>query len=186
MTLTSFYLTQNLRDKLVDLACRDQDGKIEPWADQCKIPENDPTKGNDLSSSARLLTVQNCLVRIHFGGGGLYSSMRDYLKLLRHLLQLHGRSLLILFSGLSNRLYQAGQDVPNPLLRPETVKMVFTPSLNEKGAKSLSEYVQIPNTQYTSAAGISQADRPNRRKKGSIWCSLFLFTFCDASCSMYL
>lgn len=78
-----------------------------------------------------------------------------------------------LFSGLSNRLYQAGQDIPNPLLRPETVKMVFTPALNEKGAKSLSEYVQTPNTQYTSAAGISQADRTNRRKKGSIWCSSF-------------
>ena len=30
-------------------------------------------------------------VRVFFGGGGLYSSMRDYLKLLRHLMQIHGK-----------------------------------------------------------------------------------------------
>jgi len=42
---TSYYLTPDLRQKLVGLNFRDAEGKINLWNDQLKIIEQDPSKG---------------------------------------------------------------------------------------------------------------------------------------------
>ncbi|KAF8909682.1 beta-lactamase [Gymnopilus junonius] len=130
---TSFYLTPNLRERLVDLACRAKDGSLSPWAGQLKIIEQDPAR-----------------VQLHLGGVGLYGSVRDYLKLLRHLMQLK---------------------VENPILRRETVAEMFVPALPEAGEKAISAFLAAPNwgpgAQWGTATGLTTQDWPNRRKKGS-------------------
>ena len=40
----SFYLTPDLRQKLVNLTFREEDRKLSPWADQVKIIERDEKK----------------------------------------------------------------------------------------------------------------------------------------------
>ena len=42
---TSFFLTEDLRERAVDLAYRDAKGTLHPWANQGEIVEQDPTKG---------------------------------------------------------------------------------------------------------------------------------------------
>jgi len=43
---TSYYLTSDLRQKLVGLNFRDAAGKVNLWDDQLKIIEQDPSKGD--------------------------------------------------------------------------------------------------------------------------------------------
>jgi hypothetical protein len=93
---SSFYLTPELKRRLVNLTFRDSDGGLNPWANQLKIIEQDPSKGvpihaTILCSSGVLLTASYPSVRLHLGGVGMYSSMRDYLKILRHLMQINGK-----------------------------------------------------------------------------------------------
>jgi len=132
---TSFFLTPDLKERAVDLAYRDAKGTLHPWANQLDIIEQDHTK-----------------VRVLLGGIGLYSSMRDYLKLLRHLLQIN-----------------AGREVPNAILKAETLHSIFVPALPEKGIKSLSEFITIEGTSWSTALAVSTADSPGRRRNGSVW-----------------
>ncbi|KDR77244.1 hypothetical protein GALMADRAFT_246540 [Galerina marginata CBS 339.88] len=132
---TSFYLTPELRQSLVDLAFREKDGSLSHWANQVNIIEQDPAK-----------------VRLHLGGIGMYSSMRDYLKLLRHLMQIN-----------------AGRSVKNAILKQETVRQIFIPTLPEAGSKSLSDFNMVPGTQWGTALAIATQDWPRRRKKGSVF-----------------
>jgi len=130
---TSFFLTPDLREKAVNLAFRDANGILHPWANQIEIIEQDPTK-----------------VRVLLGNIGLYSSMRDYLKLLRHLMQIN-----------------AGRHVPNAILRAETVHDIFVPALPEKGVKSLSEFIGNEGTSWTTALAVVTTDMAGLRRKGS-------------------
>ena len=41
----SFFLTPDLRERAVNLAYRDENGTLHPWANQIEIIEQDPTKG---------------------------------------------------------------------------------------------------------------------------------------------
>ncbi|KAF8893000.1 beta-lactamase/transpeptidase-like protein [Infundibulicybe gibba] len=76
MTSTSFYLTKDLKDRLVPLYFREPDGKLVKNT-QTPVMDADPSK-----------------VHVHLGGVGLHSSGRDYIKLLQHLLQIHaGRAV---------------------------------------------------------------------------------------------
>jgi len=130
---TSFFLTPDLKERAVDLAYRDANGTLHPWDNQIEIIEQDPTK-----------------VRVLLGAIGLYSSMRDYLKLLRHLMQIH-----------------AGRPVPNAILKAETVHDIFVPALPEKGVKSLSESLKIEGSSWSTALAVVTADFPGLRRKGS-------------------
>ncbi|KAJ3509603.1 hypothetical protein NLJ89_g5134 [Agrocybe chaxingu] len=134
---TSFHLTPDLRQRLVNLAFRDENGNLHPWAEQVPIMEQDERK-----------------VGLHLGGVGLYSSMRDYLKLLRHLMQIN-----------------AGCSVRKPLWKRESVQSIFVPALTEKGSKSLSDFVMAPGTQWGTALAICTEDWPKRRRKGSAFWS---------------
>ena len=42
---TSFFLTPDLKERAVDLAYRDAEGALHPWANQLAIIEQDPAKG---------------------------------------------------------------------------------------------------------------------------------------------
>ncbi|KAF8905737.1 beta-lactamase [Gymnopilus junonius] len=132
---SSFYLTPELEKRLVDLSWREKDGRLSPWSDQLPIIERDPVK-----------------LKLNLGGVGLYSSMRDYLKLLRHLLQIN-----------------VGKPVVNPILTQESVHSIWVPALPEAGEKSIDEFVFLPfphSLQWGTAMAINKEDWPNRRKKG--------------------
>ncbi|KAF8186232.1 beta-lactamase [Pholiota molesta] len=135
MESSSFYLTPALRNRLVSLSISTDDNKLKPWEGEMQLPEQDPEK-----------------VRLHLGGDGMYSSMRDYLKLLRYILQIN-----------------AGRNVATPIFQRETIQQLFVPALTEKGSTSLSDYVMSPGAQWGMAAAIIIEDRPNGRRKGSIW-----------------
>ncbi|KAF5325215.1 hypothetical protein D9619_009738 [Psilocybe cf. subviscida] len=130
---TSFYLTPELKKRMVDLTFRGGDGQYHQWANQVPIIEQDPHK-----------------VKVLLGGVGMYSSMRDYLKILQHLLRI-----------------KVGRRVDNPLLKKETVDQIFEPALTEKGSKSLSEFSMAPGIQWGTALAICTQDWPGRRRKGS-------------------
>jgi DNA-binding protein len=99
--------------------------------------------------------------------------MRDYLKLLRHLMQIHGKlQWMSLFSDIDiNKVtyHTAGRKVTNAILKAETVHDVFVPALPEKGVKSFSEFVMSEASWSTSLA-ICTSDLTGRRRKGSCWC----------------
>ncbi|KAJ3505256.1 hypothetical protein NLJ89_g7511 [Agrocybe chaxingu] len=137
----SFYLTPDLKSKLVDLSYR-RDGKLEPWADQVPVGERDPAKINR-----------------HFGGVTFYMSLNDYLTLLRHLLQIHGK-------------YTSGK-AANPIVSQETVRRLFEPNLNEAGVKSfkaiaaLNPYSPKGGYSWSTALAVHTVNRPGGPKKGS-------------------
>lgn len=93
MESCSFHLTPELKHRLVELAYRNDDGSLVPWSGQISVTEQDPEKGNVSrlpQSGERAFDQIPTSVRLHLGGVGMYSSMRDYLKLLRHILQING------------------------------------------------------------------------------------------------
>ncbi|PPQ97279.1 hypothetical protein CVT26_006672 [Gymnopilus dilepis] len=138
---TSFNLTPELEKRLVGLSWREKDGSLVPFTNQLTIIERDPTK-----------------LKLHLGGIGLYSSMRDYLKLLRHIMQI-------------NEEMKAGRSVPDPILKSETIRSIWVPALNEAGVKSLNDMYILSgfpvSLQWGTAMAINEQDWPQRRKKGS-------------------
>ncbi|PPQ75151.1 hypothetical protein CVT26_012188 [Gymnopilus dilepis] len=139
MNSSSFYLTSGLRERLIDLTYREKGGRLTPWTGQLQIIEQDPAK-----------------VNLPLGGIGLYSSVRDWLTLLRHILQI-----------------QAGKPVEHPIVTRETVQSIFSPALPEAGERSISTLTDLvnwgPNTQWSTAMALTTEDWPNRRKKGSLF-----------------
>ncbi|KIK01016.1 hypothetical protein K443DRAFT_132498 [Laccaria amethystina LaAM-08-1] len=133
MKLTSFYLTPELREVAVPLAFRDANGKLLRFTGQTPLIEQDPSK-----------------VQLHFGGMGLYASLRDYLTLLRHVLQI-----------------QAGRPVLDPILKTDTVNSFFVPTLTEEGAKSAISIMKLPAISHSTALGVTTEDWPGKRRKGS-------------------
>jgi CubicO group peptidase (beta-lactamase class C family) len=130
----SFYLTPDIKANLVDLAYR-RNGNMEAWANQSLLIEQDPTK-----------------VARHMGGVGLYASLKDYLNLLRHLLQIN-----------------AGK-ATNPIVSAETVRSLFEPALNEEGTKSVKAFMSIDpfsppdsSLQWSTAMAVCTSDWPGRR-----------------------
>jgi len=70
----SFYLTPPLKDRLLPLSYRTKSGTVERW-NATPVVDQDPAH-----------------VRVHLGGVGLYASQKDYLAVLRHLLQIKAGS----------------------------------------------------------------------------------------------
>lgn len=91
---STFYRTPEVEAKILKLSFR-RDGKLEPWSGQSEIIEQDPSKGQELLNCQQpdSLTKKILLVSLFLGGVGLYSSLRDYLTFLRHILQLRGTYL---------------------------------------------------------------------------------------------
>jgi len=139
ITSASFYLTPDLKEKAVPLTYREPDGNIVPWASQLPISVQDPEQ-----------------VHLHMSGIGLHCSMKDYLTILRHLLQIH-----------------AGTAV-NPILTSASVRTFFQPTLPPLGVEALSEWlgkVDLGKSgpQWSTALCLNTSDTPGWRRKGSAW-----------------
>jgi CubicO group peptidase (beta-lactamase class C family) len=135
----SFYLQGELKEKLLPIAYRrSADGKLEPFASQpdTRIIAQDPAK-------------VACM-----GGGGLYMSLRSYLTILRHLLQIiEGKAA-------------------NPILKLETVKQLFEPAVPEKALESINvimaESGAPPGMSWSKGAmTVTTQDWKGRKKAGS-------------------
>lgn len=64
----------------------------------------------------------------------------------------------------------AGREVPNAILKSETVHDIFVPALPEKGVKSLSDMVMIEGTSWSTALAVSTTDLASGHRRGSVWC----------------
>ena len=122
-------------------------------------------------------------VKLHIGGAGIYSSMKDYLTLLRHLLQIKGKevSLIPLFFLLYSTFFsKVGKTPPNPIVSAKTVEKLFTPALPLSAIPSLDFFMSglgIPTgNQWSTALALRTQDLPERRKKGSAHCTFILFS----------
>ncbi|KAJ6619485.1 beta-lactamase/transpeptidase-like protein [Mycena sp. CBHHK59/15] len=140
----SFYPTPALKERMQQLAFRNTDGNLERWNDQVPIMTQDPTK-----------------VKVHLGGVGLFSSAKDYLAILRHLLQIKG-----LLTGKAT----------NPILSPTSVDLLFEHSLPLAGATAihamaafLSKNLSMPpgSAQFGRGLLVNTMDVPGKRRKDS-------------------
>ncbi|KAF8893004.1 beta-lactamase/transpeptidase-like protein [Infundibulicybe gibba] len=131
---TSFYLTPDLEARLQSLTFRKPDGALTRFTDQYELMEHDHTK-----------------VRLHLGGIGLFSTRREYLTVLRHLLQI-----------------SAGT-AKNPILSAQSVASLFEPSLPDTGAGSLNKLIPIPGVQWQWSTGlcVNTNDWDGKRGKNS-------------------
>ncbi|KAJ7745677.1 beta-lactamase/transpeptidase-like protein [Mycena metata] len=135
ITSASFYLTPVMKARLLPRAYRNKDGVLERWKGPPPF-EEDPAK-----------------LQMNYGGMGLYASQKDYLTLLRHLLQIKADTLT----------------AATPILSPASVEALFTPTLSAAGAASLSQFLQLPpgSVQYTCGFFVTITDFPGIRKKGT-------------------
>ncbi|KAF5325553.1 hypothetical protein D9619_009687 [Psilocybe cf. subviscida] len=134
----SFYLTPYLEEKLLPLSVRTPEGLLEPWTDQpyVGLMERDPAK-----------------ISCHLGGVGVYMPLRDYLKLLRHILQI-----------------KAGT-ATNPIWSVASIDSIFISVLSDKSASSVNQFTALPypGLSWSTAAAVATKDWEGRRKKGSIF-----------------
>ncbi|KAJ6557251.1 beta-lactamase/transpeptidase-like protein [Mycena vulgaris] len=136
----SFYLTPSLKERLLPLAFRNASGIIERL-DNHSFIDQDPAN-----------------VGVRLGGVGLYSSQKDYLTILRHLLQI-----------------KSGR-VANPILTLASVNKMFEPTLPPDGAVTVAavatvflKYLNLPAgaAQFSRGLLVTTADVPGKRKKNS-------------------
>ncbi|KAF8893002.1 beta-lactamase/transpeptidase-like protein [Infundibulicybe gibba] len=130
---TSFYLTPDLKARLQPLTFREPDGVLVRFTNQYKLMEHDPTK-----------------VRLRFGGGGLFSTRREYLTILRHLLQI-----------------SAGA-AKNPILGAQSVASLFEPNPVDAGA-IIAQIYPDPGAQWQWSTGlcVNTNDCDGKRRKNS-------------------
>ncbi|KAJ7168538.1 beta-lactamase/transpeptidase-like protein [Mycena filopes] len=140
ITSASFYLTPNLKERLLPLSYRLNTGVIERWK-RPSVVEVDPVH-----------------VRVHMGGVGVYASQKDYLAILRHLLQI-----------------QAGI-ATTPILSRASVDSMFASTLPASGAATLSvmarladPYLGLPGrcSQFGRGLCVNTVDVPGKRRAGS-------------------
>ncbi|KAF8649414.1 hypothetical protein AX16_005855 [Volvariella volvacea WC 439] len=132
----SFYLTPDLQSKLVSLVYRNKDQTLTQWNDQFAIIPMDFTQ-----------------VNVHLPGIAFYMSQKEYLKLLRHLLQI-----------------RLGHLPRNAVLSKPSIDRMFEPSVMfEAGVKSLNTWLWGQNYQWTTGLCLNTADVPGKRRKGTVW-----------------
>ncbi|KAJ7204743.1 beta-lactamase [Mycena pura] len=152
ITSLSFYLTPSLRDRLLPLTFRRQDGTLERL---------DAPLGIDLDSAKA----------VHLGDVGLYGSQKDYLALLRHLLQI-----------------KSGRAVEQPILSRTSVDALFTPTLPpvatammDAAVKHLLPHLDIPAgaAQFSPGLLVNTTSLLGKRSAGSGawtgWANTFYF-----------
>ncbi|KAJ7645479.1 beta-lactamase/transpeptidase-like protein [Mycena polygramma] len=134
ITSASFYLTPDLKKRLLPLSVRDSENKLVKWDHQVETVNQDPET-----------------VKVHFGGAGLFMTLKDYLAILRHILQI-----------------QAG-NVTNPIISAASVEALFKPTLEVPAANSLANMIGMPegSAQFSSGLMLNTIDLPGRRKKGT-------------------
>ncbi|KAJ6561999.1 beta-lactamase/transpeptidase-like protein [Mycena capillaripes] len=145
ITSISFYLTPALKNRLLPLSYRKNSGLIERWKGPSKM---DPNAAN---------------VRMHFGGVGLYGSQKDYLMVLRHLLQIKGAPF-----------WPARATAP--ILSRTSVDSIFAPTLPIAAVSAARDFVGLihPHLPIPASAAqfgrglfVNTMDVPERRRSGS-------------------
>ena len=123
-------------------------------------------------------------VKLHLGGVGLYGSMKDYLILLRHLLQIRCKEKTILphlLTPFYSIIFLGGKIPPNSIVSPKTVQEIFTPSLSPSGVASLDLYLSLigipAGNQWGTALAIRTEDYLDGCKKGSAYCKSFTLIY---------
>ncbi|KAF7354275.1 hypothetical protein MVEN_01115600 [Mycena venus] len=161
ITSASFYLTPSLKDRLLPLSYRTKSGDIEPWKGQ-PVVDLDPKN-----------------VRVHFGGVNLYASQKDYLMLLRHLLQIKGafrfvsqilRMLPTEQIHISRQRDRAHPHPPHPLTPCSHLHsrlQVLRQSRNSWRGLTRTSGLPEGGAQFGSGLFVNTVDVPGRRKKGS-------------------
>ncbi|KAJ6557357.1 beta-lactamase/transpeptidase-like protein [Mycena vulgaris] len=134
ITSASFYMTADLKERMLPLCIRDSEDKLAKWIDDPPTINQDPEKTN-----------------VHFGGEGLYSSLKDYLTVLRHLLQI-----------------KAGT-ASNPILSDASVAALFEPTHDTTMSHSLAKMLDMPagSVQFSRGLMLNMVDRPGRSRKGT-------------------
>ncbi|KAG5639770.1 hypothetical protein H0H81_000050 [Sphagnurus paluster] len=86
-------------------------------------------------------------------GVGLFCSMKEYLTILRHLLQVHAGT------------------AAKPILSTASVRKFFEPELPARGVEELKEWLKAPDPsfQWSTAMCLNTSDVPGKRRKGSGW-----------------
>ncbi|KAJ7645480.1 beta-lactamase/transpeptidase-like protein [Mycena polygramma] len=133
ITSASFYLTSDLKERLLPMSFR-SDNKLVRWNHQVEtINENPET------------------TKVHFGGAGLFMSEKDYLAVLRHILQI-----------------KAG-NATNPIISASSVESLFKPTLAGPAPNSLGKMLSMPegSAQFSTGLMVTTVDLPGRRKKGT-------------------
>ncbi|KAJ7288425.1 beta-lactamase [Mycena rebaudengoi] len=137
----SFYPTPEIKERLLPLAFRKPDRTVEPFNDRFIIPPRNPAE-----------------IKVHLGGVGLFGSLKDYLTILRHVLQI-----------------KVGKAV-NPILSTASVEEFFKPSLSEGGVTMLGQMIpylakglDMPAgaQQYSHGLLLNTVDVPGKRRKDS-------------------
>ncbi|KAF7374586.1 hypothetical protein MSAN_00343200 [Mycena sanguinolenta] len=161
LTSTSFYLTPLLKERLLPLSYRSPNGTLERW------------------SGPPVVDLDPATVRVHMGGGGLYGSQKDYLTILRHLLQIQGThptTSCYLHTLIKIPNYLLAGTATNPILSRASVDSMFEPTLPPAGADTLDGAIssfapylgQLPNTaQFGRGVYVNTEDIPGKRRKGS-------------------
>ncbi|KAF7357690.1 hypothetical protein MVEN_00814700 [Mycena venus] len=167
ITSASFYLTPLLKDRLLPLSFRTKSGDIERWKGPSVI-EQDPTR-----------------VRVHFGGVGLYASQKDYLTVLRHLLQIIGTYIYscgIDFAyphpvmNVKFCIRIAAGRATAPILSRASVDSMFAPTLTSTGTASVRDFVHLlhpllklpaAGAQFGCGLFVNTVDVPGKRRAGS-------------------
>ncbi|KAK7033409.1 beta-lactamase/transpeptidase-like protein [Favolaschia claudopus] len=140
ITSMSFSLTPKLKKRLLPLNYRPKTGVIERW------------NGPDV------LEQDRANVTVFHGGVGLYGSLKDYLTLLRHLLQISAGS------------------ASNPILSRASVDSMFAPTLPAAGADTvgmimsfMQPHIGFPtgSAQFSYGLCVNTEDIPDKRRKGT-------------------
>ncbi|KAF7335429.1 hypothetical protein MVEN_02195900 [Mycena venus] len=140
ITSASFYLTPQLKDRLLPLSYRNKSGVVERWK-RAPVIDQDPAN-----------------VRVHLGGVGLYASQKDYLTLLQHLLQIKAGS------ATNPILSRAAVDsMFSPTLPPAGAATMDRERITN------DPYLSLPagSTQFSRGLLVNTADVPEKRRSGS-------------------
>lgn len=117
-----------------------------------------------------------CTVSRLLGGVGLYTSLRDYLKLLRHLLQIYSKRQS-LTTPTETTLLKSNADgkATTPILKQDTVKAMFVGTLSDVATNGLTTLLSLPpkSHSWSNALATCEVDYPGGRKKGSAFCKSF-------------
>ncbi|KAJ7261705.1 beta-lactamase [Mycena haematopus] len=150
ITSMSFSLSPPLQKRLLPISYR-TDGKVERW-NRPPVFDRDPAK-----------------VRVPLGGVGMYGSQKDYLVVLRHLLQIKADC------------------ATTPILSRASMESMFTPSLPPTGVEALNGFAGFVHPYLGLPAGAGQfghglfvntADVPGKRRSGSgCWSGMALTSY---------
>ncbi|CAK5284762.1 unnamed protein product [Mycena citricolor] len=148
ITAPSFHRTPELAANFLPIHLRTPAGTFVRWTAPPVVPFDEET------GEADNVGIE---VKLMHGGAGIYSSQKDYLKILQHILRIKTR-----------------RDTTG-LLSPSSVDLMFEPTLPPLGAKTISErmswnpYLNLPagSAQYSHGLVLFTEDLPGKRRKGT-------------------